>query len=317
MPQGTGGTPGTPTGGDAGSMAGGTGGVGGDSSTGGTVGGGGSPEVAGMGGTSTDPGTGGKPPPAPSEGCGKMSPQTGSSNSPLNVSSHQYYVKLPTNYDANNPYPVMFMFHPTNNPLNWAEQNAGFETLESKDTWIRVYPGAGNNSAGWGANDVSFFEPLYNTIVADFCVDTERVFASGESSGGDFASILGCEFADLLRATAPCSTKPVNGYPLDANSRQCTGQVAAVVIQGKNDMVVGPENGPLTRDFYKALNHCSDTSQPVEGYTDNLSNCVVFDGCDEGFPTYWCQHEDPEYSNTNHGWPHFAAKMLYETFSQY
>lgn len=246
-----------------------------------------------------------------------MAPQTGSSGSPLNVANHQYYVKLPTNYDANTPYPVMFMFHPTNNPLNWAEQNAGFESIESKDTWIRVYPGAGNNASGWGASDVSFFEPLYDTITANFCVDRERVFASGESSGGDFSSILGCEFAHLIRATAPCATKPVNGYPLNADSRECTGQVAAVVIHGAMDNVVGPENGPATRDFYTALNNCSSSSQPVEGYTDNLSNCVLFDGCDDGYPVYWCQHQDPEYGNTNHGWPRFAARMLYETFSAY
>ena len=42
--------------------------------------------------------SGGKVAPVPSMGCGKASPQTGSSSSPLMVSGHQYYVKLPTNY---------------------------------------------------------------------------------------------------------------------------------------------------------------------------------------------------------------------------
>jgi hypothetical protein len=80
---------------------------------------------------------------------------------------------------------------------------------------------------------------------------------------------------------------------------------------------VGPENGPLTRDFYRALNHCTSMSQPVTGYTDTLSNCVEFQGCDSGFPVFWCQHTDPEYSNTNHGWPRFAARFLFEKFSTY
>jgi hypothetical protein len=183
-------------GGGTGTAAGGAAGAaGGDSMEGGS---------AGLG----DPGV---PPVTMSEGCGKANPQLGSSQSPLSVSNHQYYVKLPTSYDENNAYPVMFMFHPTNNPLNWAEQNAGFESTEAKDLWIRVYPGAGNNASGWGSSDVSFFEPLYDTITNEFCVDTERVFASGESSGGDFSSILGCEFAQLIRSTAPCATKPVGG----------------------------------------------------------------------------------------------------------
>jgi hypothetical protein len=121
----------------------------------------------------------------------------------------------------------------------------------------------------------------------------------------------------VLRGIAPCATKNVNGYALDATQRKCTGEVTSIVIHGKNDTEVGPENGPKTRDFYAALNHCTSMTAPVTGYTDTLSNCVQFQGCDTGFPVYWCQHTDPEYSNTNHGWPKFAAKFVWETFSAY
>jgi poly(3-hydroxybutyrate) depolymerase len=298
-------------GGQAGTTAGG--GMGG-SNAGGGSGGNAGRGGAGSGGAG---GSGGKAPADPSTGCGKANPQTGSSGSPLNVSNHQYYVKLPTGYDANKPYPVLFMFNPTNNPISWAETSAGFEQLGAKDAWIRVYPHPANSSSGWGSGDVSFFTPLYNTITSSFCVDKKRMFAAGESSGGDFSSILGCEHADQLRAVGPCSTKPVNGYPLTVGSRNCTGHVTAVVIHGKNDNVVGPANGPLTRDFYVALNHCSSMSTPVPGYTDTLSNCVEYQGCDAGFPVVWCNHTDPEYSGTNHGWPKFAAKYLWEKFSSY
>ncbi len=299
----------------------GNGGMGG-SSTGGaggmatTANGGSAGMESGAGGTGGTSSTG-KPPPDPSAGCGKANPQVGSSNSPLNVSNHQYYVKLPANYDASTPYPVLFMFNPTNNPLNWAEQNAGFESNGAKDAAIRVYPGPLSMASGWGASDVSFFDPLYNEITNNFCVDQARMFAAGESSGGDFSSILGCEFGDKLRAVAPCSTKDVGGYPLNVSQRMCKGEVTAVVIHGKNDNVVGPENGPKTRDFYVELNHCGDMTEPVDGYTDTLSNCVQYQGCDEGYPVFWCQHTDPEYSGTNHGWPHFAPDMLWDLFSSY
>lgn len=259
----------------------------------------------------------GKRAPDPSAGCGNASPQTGDANRPLDVANHRYYVKLPSSYDAERPYPTLFVFHPTNNPLNWAERSAGFENNGAKENAIRVYPGAGNNAAGWNGSDVSFFGPLYDEITNNFCVDRERVFAAGESSGGDFSSILGCEYADKLRAVGPCATKPVNGYPLDAGKRMCTGKVAAVVIHGKSDRVVGPENGPATRDFYTQVNNCEEQSMPVEGFTDSLSNCVEYQGCDEGFPVFWCQHEDPEYGGTNHGWPRFAANMLWQLFSTY
>lgn len=295
------------------------GGKGGASGGGGTssAGNGGTSNMGGSGGASAGASSGGKAAAMPSSGCGKSNPQTGSSGSPLNVSNHQYYVKLPSGYDANKPYPTIFMFNPTNNPLNWAEQNAGFESNGAKDAAIRVYPGPLSMQNGWGANDVSFFQPLYDQITANFCVDKARVFAAGESSGGDFASILGCEHADKLRSVGPCATKDVGNYPLDASKRKCTGQVTAVVIHGKNDNVVGPANGPKTRDFYVALNHCGSMTTPVQGYTDPMSNCVEYQGCDEGYPVYWCQHTDPEYSNTNHGWPKFANKMLWSLWSSY
>ena len=268
-------------------------------------------------GGATAGGAGGKAAPEPSTGCSKSGPQTGSAGSPLMVSGHQYYVKLPTGYDASKAYPAIFVFNPTNNPIDWAEKNAGFEGAGPKEAWIRIYPHPANPSNGWGANDVSFFQPLYDQITGNFCVDKARVFATGESSGGDFSSILGCEHADKLRAVAPCATKNVGQYPLTVSSRKCTGQVTSVVIHGKNDSVVGPENGPKTRDFYAALNHCQMTTMPVSGFTDTLSNCVMFQGCDAGFPVYWCQHTDPNYSNTNHGWPAFAPKFIWGLFSTY
>ncbi len=108
-------------------------------------------------------------------------------------------------------------------------------------------------------------------------------------------SILGCEYGDKIRATVPCSTKPVTGYALDVpTNRQCKGEVTAVVIQGKNDNVVGPANGPKTRDFYAALNHCGTMTTPVMGYTDTLSNCVMYQGCDADYPVYWVQSHRPQ-----------------------
>src|SRR5690606_9208075 len=133
-----------------------------------------------------------------------------------------------------------------------------------------------------------------------------RVFATGESSGGDFASVLGCEYGDKLRGIGPCATKSVGKYPLNINQRKCLGDVTAIVIHGKNDSVVGPANGPATRDFYLDVNECGAASEPVEGYTDSQSNCVKYTECKEDAPVYWCQHQDPNYSGTQHGWPKFA-----------
>lgn len=310
------------SGGSGGQATGGAGGAGGTAvggaGAGGTATGGAGGATGGSAG-SAGSGAGGSngSAPQPSAGCDKAPGQVGSAGSPLTVSNHKYYVKLPAQYDSKKPYPVLFVFHPTGNPIDWAEKNAGYESNGAKDATIRVYPASASNSSGWLASDVPFFAPLYEKVTADYCVDKARAFAAGESSGGDFSSILGCEHADKLRAIAPCATKNVPEYPLNAGSRNCTGQVAAVIIHGKNDNQVGTENGPKTRDFYAALNHCGTMTTPVEGYTDAQSNCVAYQGCDAKYPLYWCQHTDPTYNNTNHGWPKFAGNMTWQVFSKY
>lgn len=312
--------------------AGGGVGTGGEGPTGGAPGAGGVAEgtggdALGTGGNDgtggMDNGTGGEMAgggePVPSDGCGNANPQTGSSGNPLNAGK-PYYVKLPNGYNPETPYKLIFVFNPTGNPITWAENSAGYEQVASDA--IRVYPHENPNDlstspGGWAADDVSAFPTLYNAVMDSFCVDTSRVFAVGESSGGDFVSILGCEHGDKLRGVGPCATKNVPQYPLNADQRDCVGDVTAIVIHGVDDSIVGAENGPLTRDFYVDVNECGDANEPVAGYTDVLSNCVMYTGCKEGFPVYWCQHDDPNYGGTSHGWPAFAAEMTWEIFSAY
>ncbi len=305
--------------------SGGAPGAGGVGSTGGTASGGsptGGSDGTGGDGTGGDDGTGGEPAtdaPDPSSGCGNQNPQTGTSSNPLN-DGKPYYVKLPSGYDPNTPYRLLFVFNPTGNPITWGENSAGYEQVASDA--IRVYPhenpsDLSRSPGGWSGDDVPAFESLYNAVINNFCVDKARVFAVGESSGGDYASVLGCEHGDKLRGVGPCATKPVGGYPLNVSQRNCVGDTTAIVMHGLNDSVVGSENGPATRDFYVDLNECGSNNVPVEGYTDDMSNCVMYTECKDGYPVYWCQHQDPNYSGTQHGWPGFAAEMTWEVFSAY
>lgn len=335
----SGGRPSSTTGGNGASTGGkanGTGGMpatgGAPSATGGTPnasggaagGGGGTPSAGGAGAGSGGAPSGGDAP-RPSAGCGKAPGQTGSAGSPLNVANHQYYFKLPMTYDNSKPYPLLYVFHPSGNDIDWAEKNAGFEATPARQNAIIVYPKSAGN--GWEQVDIALFDPLHKQLTDNYCVDLARVFATGESSGGDYASVLGCEKADKVRAVGPTAAKPMSGVGLNPSTRTCTGKTTAYVIHGKADSVVGAQAGIQTRDFHLAKNNCGTMTTPVAGYTDNLSNCVQYQGCDEGYPVFWCQHEDPEYYQrdpmtgiqvgTNHGWPKFAGKFLWEQFSKF
>jgi hypothetical protein len=43
------------------------------------------------------------------------------------------------------------------------------------------------------------------------------------------------------------------------------------------------------------------------------NGCIQYDGCKA--QTVWCSHDDPQYSNTFHGWPCFATKTMYDFFA--
>jgi polyhydroxybutyrate depolymerase len=297
------GMPGESTGGMGGSGVMGmddSGGAGGDSAMG------------GMSGMEEEPPAGADP--VPSSGCGNgnANPQLGSENSPLSASQHNYYVKLPAGYDGNTPQKVMIVFPPTGNPIGWSERSAGYE--QAAPEAIRVYTHMSNESSGWQPNETNFFQGLYDAIVSNFCVDTTRIFAGGESSGGEFAGFVGCEYGDIVRGVVPTAPK-MTSWQINLGAHDCKGNPTAIVMWSEQDSVLQQPAGPAFRDFYRDMNMCDQTTTPVEGWSDEPSNCVAFDGCLEGSQTYFCSHNDPEYNGTHHGWPLFAGEMTWEIFS--
>ncbi len=251
--------------------------------------------------------------PVPSAGCGKANPETGSVGQNLNVSGHNYYVKLPDGYDPNAPHKVMIVFPPTGNDIDWSERSAGYE--QSAPDAIRVYTHQSNRNAGWQPNETGFFGPLLDKITDDYCIDESRIFAGGESSGGEFAGFVGCEYGDRLRGVVPTAPK-MTGWKIDLGQQNCKGNPTAIVIWSEMDNVLAQPAGPAFRDFYRDMNECSMSSTPVDGYTDAKSNCMKFDGCIPGSDTYFCSHEDPEYGGTYHGWPLMAGAMTWSVFDK-
>jgi poly(3-hydroxybutyrate) depolymerase len=231
----------------------------------------------------------------------------------LTVSGHKYYVKLPAGYDPAKPNKVMIVFPPTGNAITWSEQSAGYE--QAAPDAIRVYTHMAVRKSGWQPNETSFFKPFYDDITSRYCIDKNRVFAGGESSGGEFAGFIGCEHGDLVRGVIPNAPKKTS-WNTDPASHTCKGNPIAIVSWSEKDSILQQPAGSAFRDFYRTLNMCQTTSTAVQGYTDALSNCKLFDGCKPGSNTYFCMHMDPNYGTTYHGWPKFIAKMSWEVFSK-
>jgi len=123
-----------------------------------------------------------------------------------------YQVHTPNNYDPSVRYPVILSFDGIEGSGGRMERYSGLDTLPAVVVYPDSLPGKKTFTAWEGApysvdgeRDVQFVHELLQTLPSQYCVDSTRIFAVGMSNGGLFATIVGCELGDQIRAVASVS----------------------------------------------------------------------------------------------------------------
>lgn len=260
------------------------------------------------------------PTPAGSAGCGLASPATGQLTLTVGSDTLQYLVTIPENYDPMRAYPLGFGLHGANRTHTNCHDGdcAGFRTVMRNEA-ILVY--TKSVSAGWqDSNDVrdrnlDLFTAVLDKMLAEYCVETGRVFVAGTSSGATFSNILGCRMGDRIRAVIPVA----GGLP---SRNGCVGRPAALVIHGVDDPHVLFEYGEDARDAYRTANGCSDQTDPAIAdlhgrvvLNRESHECADYRGCDPGLPVRWCEHSEGGYDDSTHGWPLFGGAEIWNFVS--
>lgn len=312
----------TGSGGSAGGKGGGAGGPGGTAGhmmgSGGMASGGaagGRPETGGAGGgggsgTATGGAGGASVSSGMSAGCGKA---PGIASSMYNNGSHinftsgsqqrRYILNVPTNYDNSHPYKLIITYHELNGNDNEMYNEKYYNLLpQSNNTAIFIAPngtqssgspcsgtGSGDSGCGWpnsGNADLTFVDALVKTIEDNFCVDTNRIFATGWSYGGSMSYKTACERPlggvsnGYIRAVAVYS-----GSQLSGNCTP-TKPVAYYASHGTHDSVLNYSNGVgLAQNFAKA-NGCN-WATPTS-VTSGAHVCTNEMGCMTGYPVEFC-----------------------------
>jgi polyhydroxybutyrate depolymerase len=317
---GTGATGGS--GGSGGASATGSGGSGGPSSggTGATGGSAGTTATGGAGGSGTG-GSGGASDAGPSPGCGLTTTQSGTFTIDVGGTMRSYILKVPTNYNPNTPYRLIFAWHPGGGTATGvasgnyygmdttanANGRAIFIAAQGVDVPINGMP-----SRGWpntNGQDVALTRAMIAWAKDNLCIDSSRIFATGFSYGGMFSNTLGCEMPDVFRAVAPMAGVICGNSSTNCSSTATTcmqHNVAAWVAHGATDTVVATSLGVRARDRLLALNHCTMTSAAT-----TPSPCIAYSGCDSGYPVHWCEFDG------GHTTPSFAGSAIWSFFSQF
>ncbi len=252
----------------------------------------------------------------PSAGCEATGGQTGfRDGQTLTVSgaARTYAVFVPDSYDAAKRYPLVFVFHGDGGTGAGMRKTIDLESA-SEGGAVVVYP---DGFGGWdldspaGQNaDIAFVDALAAAMADRYCIDRSRVFSTGYSSGAYFSNQLGCRRGSLFRGIA----SHAGGGPYGADDEYdesgrlvCPeAPVAALLVHGLDDGTVLPTEGQNSREHWRAVNGCDETSSP---YAPNP--CVAHTGCAAARPVVWCAVSGLEHTVWSRGaevtWKFFSA----------
>jgi poly(3-hydroxybutyrate) depolymerase len=315
---GTSATGGQATGGK--SAAGGTSATGGKSAGGGTSATGGQATggksaaggTSATGGQATGGGTsaGGA---ARSSGCNKA-PGIASSQynngTSINITAagmqRRYVLQVPTNYDNTHAYKLVVTFHARdgNDKQMYSWQYYGLLS-PSNNTAIFVAPNgqlngspcsgtssSGEGSCGWpntNDSDLALADAVVAQIEENFCIDTDRIFATGWSYGGSMSYRTACSRPLSKLGSASWGVRAIAIYSAAQLSGNCTpsSPVGYYHSHGTHDSVLDYENMgmPLAKNFASA-NGCTWATPPK--VTSGNHVCTNLTGCKTGYPLEFC-----------------------------
>jgi polyhydroxybutyrate depolymerase len=261
--------------------------------------------------------TTGAPDPGPSQPTVEAMPSPGCSGGSGTATIANSVITPPDNYDGSTPVPVLFAFHGAGG--NASSLQAPFASAAKSRGYLAVF--LKSQDSAWNPRaDTPALDAAFDTIGESYCVDLNRVFAVGHSSGAQMITQLLCAGESRFRAVAPV-----------ASSKYCNGwdATAAIVIHGVDDIERGGQglnrynldDGDGRKDFavYHDSNECTEASTPFEPGggcgPDIHPGCVEYDDCSAR--TVFCNHDDPQYGTSNHGVPCFASQVMFDFFDEF
>ncbi len=204
---------------------------------------------------------------------------------PVDGDTREYYVHVPTRYNANTPTPVVFMLHGTTDQGERFYNNSGWKEVGETENILTVYPsswqyciiddGVRTTTTKWNSqpaewqpcagerlrDDVKFLNTIISELKAKFNVDAKRMYVVGFSNGGQMAAKCSIEmsdkFAAMVESAGSFSTDttwtPLRKMPITyqvGNEDYGTGNTGPTIPLSKLNILVSTPGLPVSK-FYR------------------------------------------------------------------
>lgn len=118
-----------------------------------------------------------------------------------------YYRNVPPAHDGTTPVPLVVDFHGYSEGAEIHLSMSKLGPFGDEKGFVTLTPQGTGPVARWdttlGSKDLEYAGALLDTVEADLCIDTNRVYATGLSNGAFMTSAMACEFNDRIAAVAP------------------------------------------------------------------------------------------------------------------
>ncbi len=340
-------TGGTPTGGvttTGGAPMGGAPTGGGGTDTGGAGTGGTDTGGAGTGGAPTGGAPTGGASTGQSPGCGTtptISSDQYNNGQPISISAanmqRRYILSVPDNYDNTHPYKLIIAWHQLDGNDVQMYNNGYYHLRDlSGGSAIFVAPngqkngqpcsGTGNGDGGCGwpngnGSDMALSDAVVNELKENFCIDTNRIFATGWSYGGSMSYANACErplggsmngVDGYIRAAAIYSGAVMSPFGGCAPSDT---PVAYYASHGTGDSVLTYDGGVSMAQNWANVNGCNWTT-PARATGSHI--CTEMTGCTEGYPVTFCSFNGPHTPDpSDGGGGSWQYQVVWDFFDQF
>jgi hypothetical protein len=206
--------------------------------------------------------------------------------------ARRYWTRPPMGYEKNTPMPLTM----------WGQgcgQGGGAENVPTNQSGAAMAavqvqflaPQIGNKCYSAGPDgdnakspELAYFDAALAETLANFCIDTSKIFMGGYSSGGWLTSLISCNRADKVRGVGWVAAG------LQKNHDACAGRVPAIIVRGTEDGGTPLDQTTAARDSLIMRNGCTmDTKPWLPGEaTFTSSSCLEYQGCMPGYPVVWC-----------------------------